>query len=98
MTPPKLLPFAALGLLSISLVAQFWIGGVVIAAATDDRGYYLMLRDTRGEWGKVSAATYLAYHGIKTASLILALMIAVWALWRWLWHGGFSNNTPGPKE
>lgn len=79
-------------LFGASLVLHFYIGGVVVDTKIDGSQHSIMLRENRDVWLPVSMATYWAYLVMKYAMLTACAGAAAWALWRWLWHGGWPKS------
>lgn len=75
-----------------SLVLHFYIGGVVVDTKIDGSQHSIMLRKNRDVWLPVSMATYWAHLIMKYAMLTACTGAASWALWRWIWHGGWPRS------
>lgn len=78
-------------LFGASTALHFWIGGVVVETKHEAGQIYVLLREDRTNWIPVSLATYWAHFVAKYAMFAACISAAVWAAWRWLWHGGFKN-------
>ena len=79
-------------LFAAGIVLHFWIGGVVVETKVEDLQHFMMLRESPGEWMRVSSVTYWAQSLVEAAVLVFGALVVFWALWRWLWHGGFPKS------
>jgi len=78
-------------LFGASIALHFLIGAVVVETKYEAGQNYILLREDRTNWVPVSTATYLAHFVTKYTVFAACLSAAVWAAWRWLWHGTFKN-------
>ena len=86
-----LLPSVFLYVLGSGFFLLSWLGDVAIGHQRTSEGYFLELRDQRDLWKPVSFATYFLYVSSRWVMFGMAISVASYALWRWLWHGDLGK-------
>lgn len=72
-----------------SIVFHLWMGGVVVETKVESGEYFVLLRDKGDGWTPVSAGTFWVHLVTDYLMFAVCAAVALWAMWRWLWHEGF---------
>ena len=79
-------------LFAVATFLHMWIGEVVVDYRIEGSQHLMKLRDQPGEWTSVSTTVFWAHLIVKYSMLAACVLVAAWALWRWLWYGSLRQS------